>query len=80
VTTIVFLHYVDYRAVLVRGTGHLFIGRYLLPMVALFGLAVTVTVGALPRRSGPLVGAAILGFAVVLCFTGITVSMFRFYG
>jgi hypothetical protein len=80
VTTIVFLHYVNYRSVLIRGTGHLFIGRYLLPMVALFGLAVTFTVGALPRRFAPLLAAALLGAAVALCFTGITVSMFRFYG
>lgn len=79
-TTIVFLHYVNYRSVLVRGTGHLFIGRYLLEMIAVFGLAVTFTVGALPRRAGQLVGAAILGCAVVLCVTGITVTMFRFYG
>jgi hypothetical protein len=79
-TTIVFLHYVNYRSVLIRGTGHLFIGRYLLPMVALFGLAVTFTIGALPRRVAPYVGSAVLGAAVVLCFTGITVSMFRFYG
>jgi hypothetical protein len=80
VTTIVFLHYVNYRSVLIRGTGHLFVGRYLLPMIAVFGLAVTFTVGALPRRAGQLVGAAILACALMLCLTGVTVSMFRFYG
>jgi hypothetical protein len=80
VTTIVFLHYVNYRSVLTRGTGHLFIGRYLLPMIAVFGLAVTFTIGALPRRTAPLVGAAVLAGAAVLCITGITVSMYRFYG
>jgi 4-amino-4-deoxy-L-arabinose transferase-like glycosyltransferase len=80
VTSLVFLHYVNYRAVLNRGTGHLFIGRYLLEMIALFGVAITFTAGSLPRRQGPLFGAAILAFGVLLCFTGLLVSDFRFYG
>ncbi|HEV2981803.1 MAG TPA: glycosyltransferase family 39 protein [Solirubrobacteraceae bacterium] len=79
VTSLVFLHYVNYRAVLSRGAGHLFIGRYLLPMIALFGIAITFTAGSLPRRLGPMFGAAILGCAVLLCFTGLFVSVFRFY-
>jgi hypothetical protein len=79
-TTIVFLHYVNYRAVLSRGTGHLYVGRYMLEMIALFGLAITFTVGALPRRVAALLGSALLGSGALLCITGITVSMFRFYG
>jgi hypothetical protein len=80
ITMLVFLHYINYRAVLIRGTGHLFVGRYMLPMIALFGLAIAFTVATLPRRLGPLAGAAVLGCGVLLCLTGITVSMFRFYG
>jgi hypothetical protein len=80
-TTIVFLHYVSYRALLENGGQRpLIVGRYLLPMIPLFGLAIAFTVGSLPRRLGPLVGAAILGGGVVLCFSGIVVSTFRFYG
>lgn len=79
-TTLFFLHYVNYRAVLSRGAGHLFVGRYLLETIALFAIAITFTVSSLPRRLGPLLGAAILACAVVLCFTGLSVSLFRFYG
>jgi 4-amino-4-deoxy-L-arabinose transferase-like glycosyltransferase len=79
VTSVVFFHYVNYRAVLTRGSGHLFVGRYLLPMIALFGVAITFVASSLPRRLGPLFGAAILGCGVTLCITGLFVSMFRFY-
>jgi hypothetical protein len=79
-TSIVFLHYVNYRAFLTRGAGHLFVGRYMLPMVALFALAIAFTVSSLPRRPAALVGAAVLACGVLLCLTGVTVSMYRFYG
>jgi hypothetical protein len=52
----------------------------MLEMIALFGLAITFTVGALPRRVAALLGSALLGSGALLCITGITVSMFRFYG
>jgi hypothetical protein len=80
VTTIFFLHYVSYRALLGNGgTDPLIVGRYLLPMVSLFGLAIVFTVGSLPRRVGPLVGAAILAAGVLLSLTGIGITMTRFY-
>jgi hypothetical protein len=81
VTTIVFLHYVSYRALLENGgLRPLIVGRYLLPLIPLFGLAIAFTVGSLPRRLGPLAGAAILGGGAVLCLSGIVVTTFRFYG
>lgn len=80
VVTVVFLHYVNYRAVLIRGAGHLFVGRYLLPIVSLFGLAIAFCVSTLPRRLGQAMGAAILAAGAMLCITGIAVSMFSFYG
>jgi 4-amino-4-deoxy-L-arabinose transferase-like glycosyltransferase len=80
ITNLVFLHYVSYRALLdTGGKEPLIVGRYLLPMVALFGLAVSFTVGSLPRRLGPLVGAIILAGGVLLSLTGIGITMVRFY-
>jgi 4-amino-4-deoxy-L-arabinose transferase-like glycosyltransferase len=80
-TLVAFLHYVSYRALLTTGGKNaLIVGRYLLPMISLFALAIAFTVGALPRRLGPLAGAAILGGGVLLCLTDITTAMFRFYG
>ena len=52
-TLIVFLHYVSYRSLLANGgSDPIIVGRYLLPMISLFGVAVAFTVGALPRRAG----------------------------
>jgi hypothetical protein len=79
VTQIVFLQYTNYRALLDDGgTRVLLVGRYLLPMVALFGLAIAFTAGALPRRWGPPVGAAILAVGVIASLAGIGITTFRF--
>jgi Predicted membrane protein (DUF2142) len=79
-TTLFFLHYVSYRALLSdRGSDPLIVGRYLLPMVSLFGLAVAFTVGSLPRRVGPFVGAVILSAGTLLSLAGIGITMARFY-
>ncbi|MGH2880963.1 MAG: ArnT family glycosyltransferase [Solirubrobacteraceae bacterium] len=80
VTNVVFLHYVSYRALLGDGGGDpLIVGRYLLPMVSLLGLAIAFTAGALPRRLGPLLGAMILALGVLLSLGGIGIAMARFY-
>jgi len=80
VTNVAFLHYVSYRSLLSNGgSDPLIVGRYLLPMVALFGLAIAFTMGSLPRRVGVLVGAAILAGGVFLCLAGIGITMARFY-
>jgi hypothetical protein len=80
VTNIVFLHYVSYRALLGNGgTNPLIVGRYLLPMISLFGLAIAFTVGSLPRRLGPPVAAVVLAAGVLLSLTGIGITAVRFY-
>ena len=59
VTLIVFLLYVSYRALMTDGgSDPLIVGRYLLPIVSLFGLAIAFTLGSLPRRAGSLWPAA----------------------
>jgi hypothetical protein len=79
-TTIFFLHYVSYHALLDDGgSDPLIVGRYLLPMVSLFGVAIAFTVGSLPRRAGPLVAAVILAGGVLLSLTGLGITITRFY-
>jgi 4-amino-4-deoxy-L-arabinose transferase-like glycosyltransferase len=79
-TTIVFLHYVSYRSLLGDGgIDPLITGRYLLPIISLFGLAISFTVGSLPRRVGPPVAAVILVAGVLLSLAGIGITMTRFY-
>ncbi len=80
VTNLAFLHYVSYRSLLSNGgTDPLILGRYLLPMIALFGLAIAFTVGSLPRRAGVIVAAVILAGGVLLSLAGIGLTMARFY-
>lgn len=80
VTNVVFLHYVSYRSLLGNGgSDPLIVGRYLLPMVSLFGLAIAFTVGTLPRRAGPFVAALILALGVLLSLGGIGITAARFY-
>jgi hypothetical protein len=80
VTNIGFLHYVSYRALLGNGgTDPLVTGRYLLPIVPLFGLAIAFTVGSLPRRAAPLVGGLVLAIGVLLSLDALGISMARFY-
>lgn len=80
VVTVTFLHYVSYKSLLGSGgVEPLIVGRYLLPIISLFGLAIAFTVGSLPRRLGPLVAAVILGGGVVLQLAAIETTIFRFY-
>jgi hypothetical protein len=80
VLSIGFLQYVSYRALLGNGgSDPLITGRYLLPLVSLFGLAVAFTVGCLPRRIAPLIGAVILAIGVLLSLDAIGITMARFY-
>jgi hypothetical protein len=79
-TLLLFLHYASYRALVANGgTDPLIVGRYLLPVVSLFGLAIAFTVSALPRRLGPLVGGAILALGALLSLAGIGMTAARFY-
>ncbi len=80
VTTVFFLHYVSYRALTGDGgSDPLIVGRYLLPMVSLFGLAIAFTLGRMPRRVGPLLGGAVLAAGVILSLAGIGITVVRFY-
>lgn len=80
VTTLFFLHYVSYRALLGNGgSDPLIVGRYLLPMVSLFGLAIAFTLGALPRRAGTLLAAVVLSLGVLLSLGAIAITASRFY-
>lgn len=80
VTLVTFLLYVSYQALLADGASDpLIVGRYLLPMVSLFGLAIAFTVGSLPRRAGAVVATVILSGGVLLALAGIGITAARFY-
>lgn len=80
VTLVLFLLYVSYQSLLGNGgSDPLIVGRYLLPMISLFGIAVAFTAGSLPRRAGPVLAAVILSGGVLLALGGIAITAARFY-
>lgn len=80
VVSLGFLHYVSYKSLLsTHGVEPLIVGRYLLPIISLFGLAIAFTIGSLPRRIGAPAAGVILGAGVVLQLAGIAITATRFY-
>jgi 4-amino-4-deoxy-L-arabinose transferase-like glycosyltransferase len=73
------LHVAAYLNLLKDPSDPIFTGRYLLPLISLFGLAVAWVIGALPRRASHVVGAALLGVGVCLSLAGLGLSAARFY-
>ncbi|MGN6187702.1 MAG: DUF2142 domain-containing protein [Conexibacter sp.] len=76
---IALLHLVSYLSLL-GSADPLIVGRYLMPLVGVFALAVTFVATSLPRRLGPLLAAVLLGAAVALDLGGLGMVVIRFYG
>ncbi len=73
------VHLVSYREL--QGNGDPIItGRYLLPAVAIYGVAAAWVMSSLPRRAGPVVAASVLSISAVLALSGIGLTALRFYG
>lgn len=79
VSLLFLLHFSAYRDLAVGGEP-LLVGRYLLPLVPVFGLAVAFVVGSLPRRLGAPLAAVLLAFGALLTLAGLGLSASRFYG
>jgi len=73
------LHAASYRAILGTPNDPLIVGRYFLPLVALFGLAIAFTVQTLPERAGRWVATGLVCFGALLSLTSIGVTAMRFY-
>jgi 4-amino-4-deoxy-L-arabinose transferase-like glycosyltransferase len=79
VSLLALLHISSYRDLQVGGDP-LLTGRYLLPCIALFGLAIAWVVGSLPRRLAPLAGAVGLAAFVLIDVEAFLINAQRFYG
>jgi 4-amino-4-deoxy-L-arabinose transferase-like glycosyltransferase len=77
---VLFLHVASYRA-LVNGGGEnpLIVGRYLVPITAVVGVAIAAIVANLPRRVGAALGAVVLAGLLALSLGGLGLSLERFY-
>jgi hypothetical protein len=76
---IFFLHVASYRALANGSDNPLIVGRYLLPMVPVVGVAAAALVAAMPRRLGLVAGALLLCGLFALSVGGLGLSMERFY-
>jgi hypothetical protein len=75
-----FLHLASYRAI-VGGSGGdpLIVGRYLLPLTCVFGLAVAFVVTSVRRALQAPFAAVVLGVGVLLQFGALGLTLARFY-
>ena len=80
VVTVFFLHVVSYRALAGGGGDPLIVGRYLLGLTPVAGLAGAFLVQAGGMRRGPWIAAGIVGVCVLLQLGGLGASLARFYG
>lgn len=78
VSMIALLHLVSYLALL-GGPDPLIVGRYLLPLIVPFALAVAFVATSLPRRAGPVFAALVLAVGLVLQLSGLLLTVERFY-
>ncbi|MDO8184068.1 DUF2142 domain-containing protein [Conexibacter sp. JD483] len=72
------LHLVSYLALLGSGDP-LIVGRYALPLIVPFALAIAFIATSLPRRLGPFLGAAVIALGIVLQLSGMLITVERFY-
>jgi hypothetical protein len=72
------LHATAFRSLL-QSPDPVITGRYLLPLLPLYGVIVALAVAWLPRRWGPVVAGALVGALVVLQLGAMGVLFARFY-
>jgi 4-amino-4-deoxy-L-arabinose transferase-like glycosyltransferase len=72
------LHAVAYRSLLVSADP-VITGRYMLPLVVIYGLAIALAVSWLPRRWGVAAGGVALAAVVLLQLAALAVTFERFY-
>jgi hypothetical protein len=78
ITLLLALHLAAYRS-LADGSGAVITGRYVLPLVALFGAAVGVVINALPRPVALPATAVVVGAGVAMQFVAVGLVLERFY-
>lgn len=76
---LLFLHLASYRALINGSADPLLTGRYLMPLIAVFGLAPATVAATLPRRAGSVVAAAFVAAMVVLSILATGTALERFY-
>jgi hypothetical protein len=76
---LLFLHVASYRALVNGSNNPLIVGRYLLPLGPVLGVAAGTVIAGLPRRGAAAVGALLLAGLLMLSLGGLGLSLERFY-
>jgi 4-amino-4-deoxy-L-arabinose transferase-like glycosyltransferase len=79
VALLLWLHFVSYRHLLILADEPLLQGRYILPLLPLFGVAIAFTFQSLPRAAGLRLGATLLAAAALFHVAALGITMARFY-
>ena len=79
VLVVLFLHVASYRSLIGGSSDPLITGRYLMPLVGIFGLIAATLVAGVPRRLSPVLAGMILGALFVATTGGIAITLTRFY-
>ncbi len=74
------LHAVSYRSLAGNTGDPLIVGRYLLPLCAIYGLFGAFVAASAGRRAGRFVAAGLIAISLALQLGGLTLTMGRFYG
>ena len=78
VSMLTVLHYAAYRA-LQTSPDPVITGRYLLPCVAVYAVAIAWVARSLPARAGVILGGVALSVSSLLSLGGLALSLARFY-
>ena len=73
------LHFAAYRNLQIDPGNPVIVGRYLFPLLPLFGVAIAAVVRALPTRASLVAGTAVLFTGALLGLSGLGMTAVRFY-
>jgi hypothetical protein len=73
------LHFAAYRNLQIDPSDPIIVGRYLFPLLPLFGVAIALVVRALPRPAALAMGTTVLLTGALLSLSGLGMTAVRFY-
>jgi hypothetical protein len=73
------LHFAAYRNLQINPDDPIIVGRYLFPLLPLFGVAIAIVVRALPQKASLAAGTLLLTTGMLLGLSGLGMTAVRFY-
>jgi len=79
ISQLVLLHVVSYRSLAGGTRDPLIVGRYLIPLCAIYGVAGASLASAAGRRIGPFIASGLIAISLALQLGGLALTVTRFY-